>query len=444
MVFLFAFSSNSAEAAVGNQEIEVSFEFQCGAALPGMPPLLNPSPLTFKANVPERVAAGEEFYLTKASYLITLPLYHPDGVEPMEAIFEQPNFRIAYGNDVVRVFKPDETIVVPPGTDGFPYMVVEGEEVGPFVVHEEGEIDLKLAEYRMNIAMYEGDFKLALGIECPVPEDADFTFATVTVDGTAPVLTLNGDSTMIVKQGDPFEDPGATAQDNYDGDLTDQIEVSGDVDTNTIGTYTLTYTVSDSVGNETTVERIVEVVEPFGSWLTGEGAPSDDIGRNGDLYLDKLTGDIYKRNPQTWEKISNLKGDDGKQGSAILTGSGAPSADDGNVGDLYFNTATGDVYEKTADGWSKIANLQGPAGPQGPKGADGTGGTSGDSSSKDKKSGAGKSKVTAKGDDDGKGTAAKGGKLPKTATSLPTLILIGALLTMAGGVLFFRRKKAIE
>src|SRR5690606_25676637 len=109
----------------------------------------------------------------------------------------------------------------------------------------------------------------------------------------------------------------------------------------------------------------------------------------------------------------------------------------------------GDVYEKTADGWKKIANLQGPsgpAGPKGPKGADGDGGTGGggDSSDKDKQSKTGSLKVTSKGDGDKKGSAAKGGKLPKTATSLPTLILVGALLALAGGILFVRQRKAIE
>ena len=102
------------------------------------------------------------------------------------------------------------------------------------------------------------------------------------------------------------------------------------------------------------------------------------------------------------------------------------------------------MYEKTADGWKKIANLQGPAGPQGPKGAAGSGGGSGDGDGTSKKSGTGKTKVTAKGDGDGKDTSAKGGKLPKTATSLPTLILVGSLLIAAGGILFLRRKKAME
>src|SRR5690606_2241154 len=209
----------------------------------------------------------------------------------------------------------------------------------------------------------------------------------------------------IVKQGDPYVEPGATAQDNFDGDVSDKIEISGDVDTSTIGTYTVTYTVSDSVGNVATAERTVNVVEPFGNWYTGEGPPSDELGNNGDSYLDVTTGDVYKRDPNTWTKVGNIKGNEGKQGSAIHTGSGAPKADLGDIGDLYLDTNTGDVYEKTADGWVKLANLKGPAGPQGPqgsKGADGSGGSSGDGKGSGKKSGAGSSKVSAKDDNDKK------------------------------------------
>lgn len=54
----------------------------------------------------------------------------------------------------------------------------------------------------------------------------------------------------------------------------------------------------------------------------------------------------------------NLKGDDGKQGSSLLTGSGAPSAEVGDVEDLYLDTNTGDVYEKSADGCKKITTYK--------------------------------------------------------------------------------------
>jgi len=53
-------------------------------------------------------------------------------------------------------------------------------------------------------------------------------------------------------------DANATAVDAVDGNLT--VSISGAVDTSTVGNYTLTYTATDSAGNEANVTRSVEVV----------------------------------------------------------------------------------------------------------------------------------------------------------------------------------------
>ncbi|MFC5464654.1 DUF4185 domain-containing protein [Lederbergia graminis] len=79
-------------------------------------------------------------------------------------------------------------------------------------------------------------------------------------DINPPKITLLGDATMEVAVGDTFIDPGATAIDEFDGDISDKIRVTGKVDTNFIGTYTLTYDVVDTDENEAeTVRRTVIV-----------------------------------------------------------------------------------------------------------------------------------------------------------------------------------------
>ncbi|WP_166404715.1 immunoglobulin-like domain-containing protein [Labedella endophytica] len=96
------------------------------------------------------------------------------------------------------------------------------------------------------------------GSEMPVNSVVDEVSLT---KDAAPELTVPEDGEI---QQDTEFDPreGVTATDNVDGDLTEEIEVAGSVDTATAGDYTLTYTVSDARGNVTTVERIVTVVEP--------------------------------------------------------------------------------------------------------------------------------------------------------------------------------------
>ena len=69
------------------------------------------------------------------------------------------------------------------------------------------------------------------------------------VDDTPPVITLAGQTNMTISVGATYTDPGYTATDNYDGDITGSVTVSGTVDVNTTGTYTIHYDVSDSSGN---------------------------------------------------------------------------------------------------------------------------------------------------------------------------------------------------
>jgi surface protein len=57
--------------------------------------------------------------------------------------------------------------------------------------------------------------------------------------------------------GDTWTDPGATATDETDGDITSSITVSGTVDTSTVGTYTLIYNVADAASNTASVTRTV-------------------------------------------------------------------------------------------------------------------------------------------------------------------------------------------
>lgn len=80
-------------------------------------------------------------------------------------------------------------------------------------------------------------------------------------DPVFPELTLLGGDTFQMLAGEAYQEPGWTALDNLDGDLTQNVVVTGQVDKYLAGTYTLTYTVSDSTGNEVAAERTV-VVNP--------------------------------------------------------------------------------------------------------------------------------------------------------------------------------------
>lgn len=78
-------------------------------------------------------------------------------------------------------------------------------------------------------------------------------------DPVAPELTLKGDSKITMTEGNKWTEPGYTATDNVDGDLTEQVTVTGTVDHNKPGTYKLIYEVKDGYENTATAERTVTV-----------------------------------------------------------------------------------------------------------------------------------------------------------------------------------------
>ncbi|MDD4924772.1 MAG: DUF5011 domain-containing protein, partial [Dehalococcoidales bacterium] len=81
-------------------------------------------------------------------------------------------------------------------------------------------------------------------------------------DTIPPVITLAGANPMNIIQGTPYFEPGYTATDNVDGDITANVTVTGSVDVNTVGQYVLTYLVLDAAGNSTSINRDVYVLAP--------------------------------------------------------------------------------------------------------------------------------------------------------------------------------------
>ena len=79
----------------------------------------------------------------------------------------------------------------------------------------------------------------------------------VTPDTTAPVITLNGEASVQINEGEAYEEQGATAQDNVDGSV--DVVVSGEVGSEP-GVYTITYTATDAAGNSSQITREVTVL----------------------------------------------------------------------------------------------------------------------------------------------------------------------------------------
>ncbi len=82
-------------------------------------------------------------------------------------------------------------------------------------------------------------------------------------DKVKPVIKLKGKAIINLLKGADYQDAGAVATDNIDGDITPTIIVTGKVNTHVIGTYKLHYNVKDKAGNSALeLSRVIHVSTP--------------------------------------------------------------------------------------------------------------------------------------------------------------------------------------
>ena len=94
-------------------------------------------------------------------------------------------------------------------------------------------------------------------------------------DKNKPEIKLNGSDRINVVVGNNYSEMGAVATDNCDGDISKNINTEGNVNTYRVGTYNVIYKVKDSAGNESSVTRVVNVIN--------KSVLND--GRPGTIYL---------------------------------------------------------------------------------------------------------------------------------------------------------------
>ena len=81
------------------------------------------------------------------------------------------------------------------------------------------------------------------------------------------------------------------------------------------------------------------------SFRTGEGVPSDELGIDGDTYLDVSTFDLYIKSDGKWTKNSNIKGSDGV----------VPTIEIGENGNWFINGQDSGVKAEGKDGRSIVS-----------------------------------------------------------------------------------------
>lgn len=128
----------------------------------------------------------------------------------------------------------------------------------------------------------------------PTDEALTMTESAVPQKADDIVMTLNGDQDTIVLVGEEYLEAGCHAVQENVGYLTDEVQISGSVDTAVPGDYTITYKATASDGRYAEATRVVHVVETMDQaadipvlmyhWVYTDMDVPDDL--NGNYILD--------------------------------------------------------------------------------------------------------------------------------------------------------------
>lgn len=111
-------------------------------------------------------------------------------------------------------------------------------------------------------------------------------------DTYQPNIELEGYQSSVLYKGSTYFEPGYKATDNCDGDITDKVQITGNINTNVVGKYKLVYSVSDSTGNITSIDRIINIIEKPDEnqktiYLTFDDGPSNSTEKILDILKEE-------------------------------------------------------------------------------------------------------------------------------------------------------------
>jgi len=199
--------------------------------------------------------------------------------------------------------------------------------------------------------------------------------ATDGKNGDSFVNTVTGD--VFVKKNNAWEQAGNIkgpkgdkGENGKDG-FTPEVTVTDNHD----GSHTITITQPEGRPALTTVVKNGE-----NGQTPKVKAERDEAKKQTTLtfYIDKDGDGNYTEGTDTLIQTSIVKdgqdgaaGQAGRDGKEVLNGKVDPQATDGKNGDSFVNTVTGDVFVKKNNAWEQAGNIKGPKGDKGENGKDG-------------------------------------------------------------------------
>lgn len=104
-----------------------------------------------------------------------------------------------------------------------------------------------------------GTYELTYEVQDSSKNKASAKRIVYVVDTTGPAIYLEGSNPMYINVNQNYAEPGYSALDNNDGDITSNVRITNSVINNVAGIYRVNYTVYDSAGNYNSIDRVVYV-----------------------------------------------------------------------------------------------------------------------------------------------------------------------------------------
>jgi hypothetical protein len=171
------------------------------------------------------------------------------------------------------------------------------------------------------------------------------SITTPAIDALAPSLSLKGANPQYIDLNAIFNNLGASAQDNVDGDISNQVTQTNNVKVNTAGCYKQDYQVIDAAGNKSTATRTVFV----GNDAERHSPNSPPLALQDSTstpYTSKVTINVLDNDTDSdCDPLSIISVSQPSLGVAIVNNDGSISFDPlGNVGSHFFNYTISDAH----------------------------------------------------------------------------------------------------
>lgn len=180
-------------------------------------------------------------------------------------------------------------------------------------------------------------------------------------------IVLEGEETMVVNKGDAYVEPGFSATMKGE-DVTEQVVVEGELDTNTSGIYTISYSVTNADGFVASATRTIVVYnlsDPVeGFWVVDPTISYRDYDNSGEIVTTPYTSAfeifIYEEEPGVYMVDDLLAGwycQGAGYGTSYAMMAYISIADDGTIALLdSFVPGWGDAADELTDGVFNAAN----------------------------------------------------------------------------------------